>query len=390
MQGPSFKARFLLNILDRTTGTKLVIEMPNGDRRTFGSGEKIIYLTVRRWEVFDLVTDKVDLGLAEAIINGDLEVSDEAALIEWACNSEQQLQDFFRGSFTGFFLAKVKHFLNRNTVNKAAKNISKHYDLGNDFYRQWLDPTLTYSSGIFSKTEYNLRDSQINKYDRIIEKLQIKSSDHVLEIGCGWGGFFSRAAETTGCKITGITISKEQALYSRNLISQKNLDEKVDIQVVDYRNIKSKYNKIVSIEMIEAVGLEYWDLYFSKISESLKEGGKALIQGITIREDLFDAYVNGTDFIQQYIFPGGMLITDKILDTKAISSGLKLAENYKFGLDYAKTLKIWRENFTKALPQIRKQGFDEKFIRMWTFYLAYCEGAFRAQRIDVSQFLLEN
>ncbi len=389
MNGPSLKARLLFNILDRTTNSRLLISMPDGEQRMFGSGESIINLDVKKWTVFDLVLDKVDLGLAEAIINGDLAVDNEAALIEWACRSDQQLQEFFQGSFAGFFLAKINHLLNRNTIKTAAKNISKHYDLGNNFYNLWLDSTLTYSSAIFGSPNTRLVDAQNAKYDRIIEKLGIKSTDHVLEIGCGWGGFFSRAAELTGCKVTGITLSNEQANYANKLITNKKLQNQVNIQVIDYRNTHLKYDKVVSIEMIEAVGAEYWDIYFEKISSSLKKNGKALIQGITIRDDLFEAYIKNTDFIQQYIFPGGMLITDKILETKANAYKMKLTDNFHFGLDYAKTLNIWRQNFIKELSKVREQGFDEKFIRMWGLYLSYCEGAFRAERINVSQFLLE-
>lgn len=276
-------------------------------------------------------------------------------------------------------------------IKKSTSRIenAKHYDLGNKFYSLWLDETLTYSSGIFKDTNATLKEAQLAKYDRIIEKLDIKSSDHILEIGCGWGGFFTRAVELTGCRVTGVTISKEQADYANQVIIRNKLQANVEIKEIDYRKIEDQYDKIVSIEMIEAVGMEYWDTYFKKIRSCLKDNGKALIQGITIQESLFEAYSTGTDFIQQYVFPGGMLITDKIMEAQAVANQMRVVENFQFGLDYAKTLKIWKANFTSQLSDVQDQGFDSKFIRMWGLYLSYCEGAFRAERINVSQFLIQ-
>ena len=265
-----------------------------------------------------------------------------------------------------------------------------HYDLGNDFYQLWLDPTMSYSSAIFRENNETLTQAQLNKYDRMIDQLNIKSTDHVLEIGCGWGGFFSRAVERTGCKVTAVMNSPSQAMYNKDLINNKNFKGYVDLKEMDYRDIEGKYDKIVSIEMIEAVGEEYWDNYFQKLSSSLKNKGAAIVQGITIRDDLFYSYRKKTDFIQNYIFPGGMLLANSIFDKKSKENGMKLADQFEFGLSYAETLKMWEQNFLNQSDQIKAMGFDDKFMRMWRLYLNYCEGAFRAGRINVGQYLMES
>jgi cyclopropane-fatty-acyl-phospholipid synthase len=330
-----------------------------------------------------------DLALAEAIIEGQLIVDDAAALVEWACLNDQGLSAALHGTWLGTFVSQIKHLLAFNSRRGARKNIMAHYDLGNEFYRLWLDPTMTYSSGIFVGQEKDLTQAQYAKYDRLIDELGIKSGDHVLEIGCGWGGFFSRAVERTGCKVTAVLNSPEQARHNREMIKAKGYGGQVNLQEKDYRDITGTYDKIVSIEMIEAVGEKHWKDYFSKLSSSLVAKGSAMIQGITIREDLFYGYRKQTDFIQQYVFPGGMLLTNKIMNEQGQKNKMTSGPVFEFGLSYAETLRVWRQNFRQAKPHVLEMGFDEKFIRLWDLYLAYCEGAFRAGRINVGQFYMQ-
>lgn len=389
MSKPSLSAQFFLTVLKKAQHGSVSVLLPDGTRSVYGHGELIAHIQIKKWSVLDDFITKGDIGLAEAIIHHDVEVDHVAALVEWACRNDQALGQALHGTIWGTFLYQIKNLLNRNSKKQAKKNIMAHYDLGNDFYKLWLDRTMTYSSGIFNDGTETLEQAQYNKYDRMIEKLNIKPTDHVLEIGCGWGGFFSRAVEKTGCKVTAVMNSPSQATHNRKLISEKGMTDYVQLQEMDYREIVGKYDKIVSIEMIEAVGEQYWDNYFQKVSHSLKSKGSALIQGITIRDDLFYSYRKQTDFIQNYVFPGGMLLTNKTFDTKSRENGMQLAETYEFGISYADTLKKWRENFNAVQAQVQQMGFDDKFMRLWNLYLSYCEGAFRAGRINVGQYLIQ-
>ncbi len=384
----SVSARIFLQVLKKAKHGILEIQFPDGAIEQFGSGDGLIRVQVFNWSVFDLLFRKGDLGLAEAIIEGDIRVDNVAALVEWACLNDRALGSSIHGKWYGVLAQRLRHFFSKNTETGAKKNIQQHYDLGNEFYRLWLDPSMTYSSGIF-EDKTSLAEAQNKKYDRIIDLLEIKSGDEVLEVGCGWGGFFSRAVERTGCRITAVLNSPEQARYNRSLIEKSGYKSNVVLQELDYRKIQGRFDKIVSIEMIEAVGEQYWDQYFGKLGASLKHKGKTMIQGITIREDLFYSYRRGTDFIQQYVFPGGMLLTNSVFATKGKENQLALSDQYEFPQSYAHTLKLWRENFHASIGEVKKMGFDDKFIRLWDLYLAYCEGAFRAQRISVGQFLLE-
>lgn len=390
MKSASLKAKLFLKILENARHGTVDVVFPDDSRRSFGSGEKQISVTVRDWEVIDLLFQKGDLGLAESIIEGRMEVSDVAGLVEWACLNDQALGDAFRGRWYGVLAQRLRHLLARNSREGAKRNIMAHYDLGNEFYRLWLDRSMTYSSALFLSDSQTLEEAQIAKYDRIIDLLGINSGDHILEIGCGWGGFFSRAVEKTGCKVTAVTNSPEQARHSGELIARSHLKTHVDLRQMDYRDIHGRFDKIVSIEMIEAVGEKYWPTYFQKIAASIKGRGKTLIQGITIRDDLFYGYRKSTDFIQQYVFPGGMLLTDHTFEEQGLRNQMVLSDRFSFADSYARTLRAWRENFEKALDEVRAMGFDEKFIRMWRLYLSYCEGAFRARRINVGQYLLES
>ena len=389
MAQPTLATKFFIQILKNARYGTVRIIFPDGKSEVFGDGEQIANVSVHKWEAIDQLVNKGDLGLAEAIIEGDIEVDDVASLVEWACRNDQSLEQALHGTWLGTFLYQVKRLLTRNSKNQAKKNIVSHYDLGNEFYQLWLDTTMSYSSALFNNNQESLEQAQLNKYDRMIDMLNIKSSDHVLEIGCGWGGFFSRAVERTGCTVTAVMNSPSQARHNREMIKAKGFSQNVNLQEIDYRDIQGSYTKVVSIEMVEAVGEKYWDNYFQKIASSIKGPGSAIIQGITIRDDLFYSYRQKTDFIQNYIFPGGMLLTNSIFDKKSKENGMKLANQFEFGISYADTLKLWRQKFNEAQDKVREMGFDERFMRMWNLYLSYCEGAFRAGRINVGQYLIE-
>lgn len=390
MKGPSLRAQMFLQILKKSKHGTVVVTTPDQKTESYGDGKgPTIRVDVKDWKAIDLLFTKGDLGLAEAIIEGNLVVDDITALVEWACRNDQDLAQTIHGSWYGTLASKIKHLMNYNSRSGAKKNIMAHYDLGNEFYRLWLDSSMTYSSAYFKSSTDTLEVAQMAKYDRIIDKLNLKSGDHLLEIGCGWGGFFSRAVERTGCKVTAVMNSPEQARFNQKKIEDKRMSSHVNLLQRDYRDIEGKFDKVVSIEMIEAVGEKYWDTFFGKVGSSLKNKGQAMIQGITIREDLFYSYRKSTDFIQQYVFPGGMLLTNNVFEEKGKGNNMALSDVHEFGIHYADTLKIWRENFHRARPQVLAMGFDEKFIRLWSLYLSYCEGAFRAKRINVGQFLLE-
>lgn len=386
----SLRNQMFLQLLRKTRHGTLDLSLPNGHRENYGEGDPVIRLEVKTWKAIDMLFSKGDLGFAESIITGEVVVDDMVALIEWACLNEQDLNRALYGTWYGTLAAKIRHLLNANSRKGAQKNIMAHYDLGNEFYKLWLDPSMTYSSAVFQKPDQDIHEAQMAKYDRIIETLQIKPGDHLLEIGCGWGGFFSRAVEKTGCKVTAVMNSPEQTRHNQQKIERHKMQGHVELRQQDYRDIEGKFDHVVSIEMIEAVGEKYWPTFFRKVSSSLKNKGEAIIQGITIREDLFASYRKNTDFIQQYIFPGGMLLTPETFKRKGHENGMKLSGAFEFGLDYAKTLQIWRQNFNEALPQVQKMGFDDQFVRLWNLYLSYCEGAFRAKRISVGQFHFQN
>lgn len=386
MSQTSLRSYFFIQVLKKSRFGTLDVEFPDGKREVFGEGLPVIKAQVRKWAVFDLLFTKGDLGLAETIIDGDLIVDDVAALVEWACKNDQALGKVVYGSWYGTFLDRLRHFLNRNTKLQAQKNIHSHYDLGNEFYKLWLDPTMTYSSALFTESATALKEAQLAKYDRIIDALEIKSGDRVLEIGCGWGGFFSRAVERTDCHVTAVTISSAQALFDQEKVNQAGMSKNVSLEKRDYRDITGIYDKVVSIEMIEAVGEQYWGDYFQKVSQSLKSKGSAMIQGITIREDLFYSYRKNTDFIQRYVFPGGMLLTNQVFQDQSVKNSMNVGDVFEFGMSYAETLRQWRENFKNVSEQVKALGFDDRFLRLWNLYLSYCEGAFRAGRINVGQF----
>ena len=328
-------------------------------------------------------------GLAEAYMRGDFETDDLTNLIELTAKNIKLVYKF-SGLLDFSLFNKIKNFLLKNDKSRSKKNISKHYDLGNEFFSLWLDPTLTYSSAIFDQKDNNLEKAQINKYKKLVELIKPKSGNKILEIGCGWGGFAEYVGKNHDVKLDCITISKKQFEYASNRIFKNGLNEKINIQFKDYRDVKQKYNSIASIEMIEAVGQNYLENYFKTIKTNLVSEGSAAIQAITIDDNLFDRYKTKEDFIQKYIFPGGFLPSKKKLYDLSQNNGLAINQYNSYGLHYSNTLKIWRDEFFKKWEEISKQGFDNKFKRMWHFYLSYCEAGFKSKNIDLIQFSLQN
>ena len=329
------------------------------------------------------------IGLAEAYIKGDFETDNLTNLIELSAKNIKLIHKF--SGFLDFsFINSVKNIFIKNNKARSKKNISKHYDLGNEFFSLWLDPSLTYSSAIFDKEEKNLESAQMNKYKKLISLINPKPGDKILEIGCGWGGFAEFVGKNHDIKMDCITISQKQFDYAKKRIFENGLNEKIKIKLKDYRDIQEKYNSIASIEMIEAVGKNYLSSYFNTIKSNLSKNGKAAIQAITINDDLFDRYKTKQDFIQKYIFPGGFLPSKKSLYSISSSEGLTIDKYESYGLHYSNTLKLWRDEFFNKWETISKQGFDLTFQRMWHFYLSYCEAGFKSKNIDLIQFSLQN
>jgi cyclopropane-fatty-acyl-phospholipid synthase len=383
-------ARLAFRALLQLKRGSLLVVLPDGRRLRFQGrepGESAI-MEIRDYALARRFFAGGDLGAAEAFLEGMWDSPNITAFLELFARNKEALQEKLRGLGVVRFGARLWHFARRNSKRGSKRNIEFHYDLGNGFYRRWLDRTMTYSSARFSHPGQDLSEAQINKYRSLAERIGLKPEHHLLEIGSGWGGFAEYAASEIGCRVTGITISKEQLAFARERMAAKGLSDKVDIRYQDYRDVTEKFDRIASIEMFEAVGEEYWPAYFKKIRECLKPGGIAGLQIITIADYAFPAYRKGADFIQRYIFPGGMLPSPSALKEQVARAGLTWAGNLDFGLDYAETLKQWRHRFRAAWPEIQHMGFDERFRRMWEYYLAYCEAGFRAGQIDVTQLTI--
>ena len=329
-------------------------------------------------------------GLAECYIRDEFTTSDLTSLIELTAKNID-LTHRFSGILMNTFLKNIfKNLFLSNTRSKSKEYISKHYDLGNEFFSIWLDKTLTYSSAIYNDPRDNLARAQVNKYNKLIEFIKPKTGDKILEIGCGWGGFAEHLTMSHDVKLDCITISKKQFEFAKKRIFKAGLNDKVDIKFLDYRDLKDNYDSVVSIEMIEAVGEKYLNKYFSTIKDNLKPGGIGAIQAIIIKDDLFDRYRKNEDFIQKYIFPGGFLPSLKSIKNYCKISGLELTNYNSYGSHYSNTLKEWRQNFTKSWSDISKQGFDDSFKKIWDFYFSYCEAGFKSKNIDLIQFSLYN
>ena len=329
------------------------------------------------------------VGLAESYMKGDFETDNLSNLIEITARNIKQIHKF-SGLLDLSFINYLKNIFIKNTKNRSKTNISKHYDLGNEFFSLWLDKTLTYSSAIFDEKNKNLSDAQNNKYQKLIDLIKPGVGDKVLEIGCGWGGFAEYLGKKYDVKLDCITISKKQFEYTKARIHRCGLNEKVNIEIKDYRDLKDKYNSIASIEMIEAVGQNYLEGYFKTIKNNLSCNGSAAIQAITIDDSLFDRYKYKQDFIQKYIFPGGFLPNKGSIDRYVSNNGLTIKSYESYANHYSNTLAIWRDEFNKKWELIKKQGFDLTFKRMWEFYLSYCEAGFKSKNIDLIQFSIQN
>ena len=374
--------RTVFGMLKNLSGGLLEVRLPDGSSALFGDGEAGVTLHVHDEEMFSRVLARGDIGLAEAYLDGQWDSSDITQLLTLLAGNRPALKSALYGSWRRLLAARIRHWLNRNSRTGSKRNIMAHYDLGNDFYRLWLDPTMSYSAAIYEDgQDGSLASAQAAKYQRILDRLQAASGERVLEIGCGWGGFAEMAAQAS-LKVTGLTLSPAQLDWARKRVPQ------ADLRLQDYRDTTEKFDHVVSIEMFEAVGEQWWPSYFKTVAGTLKSGGKAVIQSITIADELFPAYRKGTDFIQQYIFPGGMLPSRSAFRRAAFKAGLEVKDEYAFGLDYARTLAEWRQSFEANWPEIQKQGFDETFRRLWRLYLCYCEAGFKAGNIDVVQFEL--
>ena len=369
------------------------INLKNFDGKQFIIGDKSsdleADLIVKKPGFFLEIINKGSIGLAESYMRNEIETNNLTNLIEILAKNIKTVHKF-SGAFDLPILNYVKNFFIKNTKERSKENISKHYDLGNEFFSTWLDKTLTYSSAIFENGKNNLEDAQINKYKKLSNLIKPKAGDKMLEIGCGWGGYAEYVGKNYDVKIDCITISKKQFDYAKERIFKKGLNEKVNIKMMDYRDVKSKYNSIASIEMIEAVGQKYLKNYFKTIKENLKSGGTAAIQAITIDDNLYNRYKSKQDFIQKYIFPGGFLPCKKNIIELANENNLNFNQCYSYGKHYSDTLMVWRDEFQKKWNEISKQGFDITFKRMWNFYLSYCEAGFKSKNIDLIQFSLQN
>lgn len=366
---------------------QLEVRMPDGcTMRICGDKPGPQAMMIIRDLDFASTLSQGEIGIAESFLRGQWESPDLTAFLELFCVNQPVLERLMDGKPLVRLLQMARHWMNRNTKAGSRRNIHAHYDLGNSFYGAWLDGSMTYSSALFDESR-DLSAGQRRKYAALAERTAIGPNHHVLEIGCGWGGFAEYAASEIGCKVTGLTISQEQYDFACKRIFEAGLNDKVDLKLQDYRDEKGAYDRIASIEMFEAVGEEYWPAYFQQVRERLKPGGFAGIQVITIEESLFGRYRRELDFIRRYVFPGGMLPTGSIMRDLGAKVGLSLHNERIFGRDYALTLVHWRERFRAAWPNLTPLGFDERFRRLWEYYLAYCEAGFRAGTIDVRQMV---
>lgn len=391
-EGAPAAARTALKLLQRLQHGTLMVQLPDGSTQCLGNGElPHAAITLKNWNVCAAALKSGDIGFAETYIAGDWTTPSLTDLLKVFISNRKDVEDVIYGSWAGRLLYRIKHLLNRNTKANSQKNIHAHYDLGNAFYELWLDGTMNYSSAWFDgDMDRPMRDAQHAKVRRALRMAGVQPGDRVLEIGCGWGALAEMAATEFNASVTGVTLSTEQLAFARERMALVGAHDHADLRLQDYRDINDgPYDAICSIEMVEAVGREYWPTYFQSVSRLLKPGGRACVQSIVIDDALFDRYITSTDFIQQYIFPGGCLPCPREFHAQAHSAGLVVVDEFAFGADYAETLRRWRDSFLAARSQVLQLGFDERFIRIWEFYLAYCEAAFAMTNIDVVQYTLQ-
>lgn len=344
-------------------------------------------LIINDWSMIWRLFRRGSVGLGEGYMAGDWDSPDLARLLGLFAANKELIESRLKPGRGFRLFNRLQHARNRNNRKGSKRNIARHYDLGNDFYELWLDDTMTYSAALFEHDGEKLGVAQKRKYRALARATGISEGDHVLEIGCGWGGFAEFAIREYGCRVTGITLSNEQLAYAKRRLFEAGLSERADFRLIDYRDIEGSYDRIISIEMLEAVGESYWGRYFQKLRSLLKAGGKAGIQAITVENHRFDRDRTEVGFVQKYIFPGGMLICDNVLKQHLARAGLSLHSRNSFGQSYARTLSRWSDNFRSRLSAIERLDFDARFIRMWLYYLAYCEAGFRHRIIDVSQYI---
>lgn len=380
--------KYLSDIGEKISNGKLTITLPNNESlEFFGKGDLKSNLKLNSYMPILRTITSGHVGFAESYLKGEWTSSDLESLLEIMVTNLPEA--FSAKSKIHLMYNRIIHFFRENTKSRAKKNIQYHYDLGNDFYKLWLDKTMTYSSAIFKNEKESLAEAQENKYQLLIDSLDIKPHHKVLEIGCGWGGFAEYAAKKVGCTIKGITISPSQLKFATNRIKELNLDNKVSLELCDYRDLKGKYDRVVSIEMIEAVGEKYWRNYFKKIKDVLKKDGLAGIQVILINNKSYQKYSKSVDFIQKYVFPGGMLPSQEKLNENYVNAGLIEINSHSFGKSYAKTLTIWHKEFLNSLSSIKKLGFDTKLERIFKYYFSYCKAGFNSEKIDVAQKIIK-
>ena len=386
-------ARAVLRLLGRLAHGRLHLQWPDGSVANFGAADGSgpqASICLRDWNVCAAALRSGDIGFAESYIAGEWHSNDLAALMRLFVANRSAIEAVVYGSWWGALLYRAKHLLNRNSRRGSKKNIHAHYDLGNPFYRLWLDETMNYSSAWFDGDRSQpLPAAQRAKVRRALDECGLQPGQRLLEIGCGWGALAEAAALECGADVVGVTLSSEQLAWAQGRIAAAHASDRVDLRLQDWRDIADEpFDAIASIEMFEAVGREYWPGFFETLRNKLKPGGRACLQTITIRDDLFERYVGGTDFIQQYIFPGGLLPSPSEFRKAARAAGLEVVNELAFGADYAETLRRWRETFLAEEKRVRAIGFDTRFMRTWEFYLAYCEAAFAEGNTDVMQFTL--
>ena len=371
------------------------MQLPDGSMQVFGNHQQhgdapTAAMTLKNWNVCAAALKSGDIGVAETYIDGDWTTPNLTDLLTVFICNRQEIEDVVYGNWVGRLWYRIKHLLNRNTKANSQKNIHAHYDLGNAFYSLWLDDTMNYSSAWFEgDLDKPLREAQNAKVRRALAMAQVQPGDRVLEIGCGWGALAEMGTTEFNAHVTGVTLSTEQLAFAHQRVQRLGVDSRADLRLQDYRDITdAPFDAICSVEMVEAVGREYWPTYFQTVARLLKPGGRACIQSIVIDDSLFERYISSTDFIQQYIFPGGCLPCPREFRREAAAAGLEVVDEFAFGPDYAETLRRWRDQFLAARTQVLQLGFDERFMRLWEFYLAYCEAAFDKGNINLVQYTL--
>jgi len=387
---PRYFAR-VFDLVGKLNSGRVDFILPDG-RRFRAEGSKpgpVAEVKINNPDVFARLVREGDLGFCDAYLDGWWTTPDLQAFMDFIHADNDDMYDGFPGMALVRAWEKARFWFQSNTKRQALKNISYHYDLGNDFYSLWLDDTMTYSSALFTTSQESLEKAQTAKYASMVDQMGVKPGDHVLEIGCGWGGFAEYAAKERGLKVTGLTISKEQLDYANKRIKSKGLSDQVNLKLQDYRDETGVYDGVASIEMFEAVGEKYWPVYFDKIKQCLKPGKQATLQIITIQDARWDVYRKSVDFIQKYIFPGGMLPSPSVLRQEIHRAGLSVQHSIEFGKSYSQTLRRWFEVFNNKWDNISAMGFDDRFRRMWNFYLTSCAATFESGNCDVTQITLQ-